>query len=65
MSEIEDSVVLENCVSESKQKRREKYKEQLKENCERYTVRKRVVSEKKKRGCFFAQIVSLSVVISI
>ena len=27
VSETEDSVVLENCMNESKQKRREKYKE--------------------------------------
>ena len=40
----------------SKQKRREK--------CERYTMRKRAVSEKKKR-VFFTQVVPLSVVISI
>ena len=41
MSETEDNAILENYMSESKQKRRE--------NCERYTAGKRVVSEKKKK----------------
>ena len=50
-------------MSESKQKEKRKI-ERVRENCERYTVRKRAVSEKKKR-VFFAQVVSLSVVISI
>ena len=38
--------------------------ERVRENCERRTMRKRAVSEKKKR-VFFTQVVSLSVVISI
>ena len=38
--------------------------ERIRENCERYMVRKRAVSKKKKR-VFFTQVVSLSVVISI
>ena len=40
-NETEDSAVLKNCVSESNQKEKRKI--------ERYTVRKRAVSEKKKR----------------
>ena len=35
------------------------------ENCERYIVRKRAVSEKKNIVFFFAQVLSLIVVISI
>ena len=50
MTEIEDSVVLKNCVSENKQKK--KKIERARENCERYIVRKREVSEKKKRTFF-------------
>ena len=36
----------------------------VRENCERYIVRKRAVSEKKNRF-FFTKIVSLNIVISI
>ena len=45
VTEIEDSVVLKNCVSENKQKK--KKIERARENCERYTVRKRAVCESK------------------
>ena len=38
--------------------------ERVRENCERYTGRKRAMSEKKNK-VFFAQVTSLSVVISI
>ena len=40
-------------------------RERERENCERYIVGKRVVKKKKKKSVFFAQVVSLSVVISI
>ena len=39
--------------------------EGVRENCERYIVRKKAMSEKKNRFFFFTQIVSLNVVISI
>ena len=48
----------------SEQAKEKRKIERVRENCERYTVRKKIVSEKKKR-VFFAQVVSLSVVISI
>ena len=43
----------------------ERERERERENCERYIVRKRVVSKKKKKSVFFAQVVFLSIVISI
>ena len=45
MTEIEDSVVLKNCVSENKPKK--KKIERARENCERYTVKKRAMCESK------------------
>ena len=44
---------------------RERERERERENCERYIVGKRVVNKKKKKSVFFAQVVSLNVVISI
>ena len=46
MTEIEDSVVLKNCVSENKQKK--KKIERARENYERYTVKKRAMCESKR-----------------
>ena len=48
----------------SEQAKEKRKIERVREKCERYTMRKRAVSEKKK-GVFFAQVVPLSVVISI
>ena len=48
----------------SEQAKEKRKIERIRENCERYMVRKRAVSKKKKR-VFFTQVVSLSVVISI
>ena len=48
----------------SEQAKEKRKIERIRENCERYMVRKRAVSIKKKR-VFFTQVVSLSVVISI
>ena len=39
---------------------------EIKRNCERYTVKKRAVNEKKKRVFFFiAQVVSISVIVKL
>ena len=54
------AVLKKNCVSESKQKRKKD-----KESERKYTVKKRAMSEKKKRIFFLTQVVSLNVVISI
>ena len=51
-------------LCEWEQAKKKRKIERVRENCERYTGRKRVMSEKKKK-VFFAQVTSLSVVISI
>ena len=45
---VRTGAVLKNCMSESKQKR-----EKNRESKRKYTVRKRAISEKKKRVLFF------------
>ena len=49
----------------SEQAKEKRKIDRVRENCDRYTMRKRIVSEEKNRVFFFAQVVSLSVVISI
>ena len=57
---VRTGAVLKNCLSESKQKEKRKIESERK-----YIVRKRAMNEKKMIVFFFAQVVSLSVVISI
>ena len=64
-SEVRTGAVLNSCVSETKQKRGEKYKEQEKIVRDIQWEREWHVKKKKKMEFFFAQVVFLSVVISI